>query len=313
MHRYILRRFLISLPTVFLVLTFIFFLVRVVPGDPALAILGDQASEEALQSFREEMGLNEPLIVQYGVFLSGLFRLDFGRSMITGIPIINQLLFLMPYTLELTFAGLFIGILFGIPLGIISGVYRNRGIDYFFRALSMSGLSIPAFVTGLFLIAIFSVRLGWFPVISSGRGVDLATHLRQIVLPAFTLGLEMTAFTTRVTRGSLIEVMFSDYIRTARSKGLTERVVIYKHALRNAFIPVITFAGLYLSVIIGGTVLTEIIFSRPGLGSMIVGSMSRRDYNSLQSLLVVFSFLVVLVNIVTDISYGFFDPRIKYN
>lgn len=301
-----------ALPTLLAVLTFIFFLVRIVPGDPAIAILGSYASEETLQQFRKEMGLNEPLLYQYGAFLGNLLRGDLGRSMISGLPITSQLRNSIPYTLELTGSGVVIGIILGVPLGITAGIYRNRWLDYLARFFSMMGLSLPEFVLGILLIMLFSVQLGWFPVISSGRGSGLLNHLQQLFLPALTLGLIMTAFVTRVTRSSLINVLFSDYIRTARSKGLTERAIIYKHALRNAFISIITFVGLYLSVIIGGSVLTEIVFSRPGLGSMIVGAMSRRDYNSLQALMVIFSFLVILVNIFTDISYSLIDPRIKY-
>lgn len=313
MTRYLIRRVLIALPTLLGVYTLIFFLVRVVPGDPALAILGDYASQEALERFRETMGLNVPIFVQYYRFLLGIFVGDLGKSMISGIPIIQQLQAALPFSLELTFSGVFLGIILGIPLGVLSGIRKNSILDYLSRVFSLVGISVPAFVLGILLIMLFSVRIGWFPVISSGSGHDLVSHIRQLFLPALTLGLIMTAFVARITRSSLINVLNQDYIRTARSKGQKESVVVYKHALKNALIPIITLVGLYFSVLLGSSVMTEIVFSRPGLGNMIVGSMARRDYNMIQSLMVVYATLIILINIATDLTYGLADPRIRYD
>lgn len=313
MFNHSVRRILAAIPTLLAVYTFIFFLVRIVPGDPAIAILGDYASEETLSQFREQMGLNQPLLVQYFSYLGDVVRGNLGRSMITGLPVSTQLLTTLPYTLELTAVGVLFGIIMGIPLGIITGIKRNTIIDYFSRLFSLAGLSIPAFVLGILLIMLFSVQFEIFPVISSGSGRNLVEHVRQIFLPALTLGLIMTSFVTRITRSSLINVFNEDYIRTARAKGISEQVVVYKHALKNALIPIITFIGLYITILVGSSVMTEIVFSRPGLGSMIVGAMSRRDYNLLQSLMVVFATIVVFINILTDLTYGLVDPRIHYD
>lgn len=313
MHRYILRRLILAVPTVFLVLTFVFFLVRIVPGDPAIAILGDFASEAALEQFREQMGLKDPLHVQYIRFLVDIAKGDLGKSMVTGLPVRQQLSQALPYTLELTGVGVVIGLVLGIPLGIAAGIKRNTWVDYAIRFLSLSGLSVPAFVLAIALIMLFSIRLGWFPVISTGTGVDLLDHLKQLFLPALTLGLIMTSYVARVTRSSFLSVLHEDYVRTARAKGVSEPRVISKHALKNGLIPVITLVGLYAGVLIGSSVMTEIVFNRPGLSSMIVGAMTRRDYTALQSLLVVFALMVVIINLVTDLLYGLADPRIRYD
>lgn len=313
MHVYILRRLLMTIPTLFLMLTFVFFLVRIVPGDPAIAILGDSASQEALERFREQMGLKDPLHVQYIRFLVDIVRGNLGNSMVTGLPVKDQLIWALPHTLELTGAGVLIGVVLGVPLGVLSGLKQNTWIDYLVRTVSLAGLSVPAFVLAIGLIMVFSVRLGWFPVISTGSGATLAEHLKQLFLPAMTLGLIMTAYTARMTRSSFLNVYHDDYIRTARAKGLAQVRVVAKHALKNALIPVITLVGLYAGVLLGSSVMTEIVFNRPGLSGLIVGAMSRRDYTALQSLLVVFAFLVIIVNLITDLLYGLVDPRIRYD
>ncbi|OUN00672.1 MAG: glutathione ABC transporter permease [Firmicutes bacterium ZCTH02-B6] len=313
MHRYVLRRLLATIPTLWLMLTFVFFLVRIVPGDPAMAILGDSASAEALERFRQQMGLNDPLPVQYFRFLADIARGNLGTSMVTGLPVKDQLMRALPYTLELTGAGVLIGVVLGVPLGLLSGLKQNSWLDYLIRAVSLAGLSVPAFVLAVVLMMVFSVQLGWFPVISSGSGANLVEHLRQLFLPALTLGLIMTAYVARVTRSSFLNVFHHDYIRTARAKGVAEPRVVVKHALKNALIPVITMVGLYAGVLLGSSVMTEIVFNRPGLSGLIVGAMSRRDYTALQSLLVVFALLVVVINLITDLMYGLVDPRIRYD
>ena len=313
MTQYIIRRLLVAIPTLLAVFTFAFLVVRVVPGDPALAILGDQASAATLEQFRERMGLNRPLPAQYVSFLWDLMRWDLGRSVITGMSVNQQLAHALPKTLELTGAGVLIGLVLGIPLGIVAAIFRNTWLDYVVRLFSLAGLSVPAFVLGIMLIIWLALGLRWFPVISTGSGATLTEHLRQLFLPAMTLGLIMTAYITRITRSSLLNVFHEDYIRTARSKGVSERQVIAKHALRNGLIPIVTLVGLYAGVLIGSSVMTEIVFNRPGLGGMIVGAMSQRDYSVLQSLLVVFASLVVIINLLTDLLYGVVDPRIRYD
>lgn len=312
MHAYTVRRLLMTIPTLFLMLTFVFFLVRVVPGDPAIAILGDSASQEQLERFREQMGLKDPLHIQYLRFLADIVRGDLGKSMVTGLAVRDQLMRALPHTLELTAAGVLIGLVLGIPLGLFAGLKQNTWIDYTIRAVSLAGLSVPAFVLAVGLIMVFSVRLGWFPVISTVSGGDLVTRLRELFLPALTLGLIMTSYTARMTRSSFLNVYHDDYIRTARAKGLAEFRVVVKHALKNALIPVITLVGLYAGVLLGSSVMTEIVFNRPGLSGLIVGAMTRRDYTALQSLMVVFAAMVVIINLITDLLYGLVDPRIRY-
>ena len=310
---YSIRRLLQSIPIIFIVLTLIFVVVRILPGDPAVAALGDYASKEAVEVLREKMGLNDPIWLQYLKFLGSLLRGDLGKSLITGYPVVTQVANVLPYTLQLTFSGIFIGYLLGIPLGISASVHRNSFIDYFNRVFSLLGLSIPAFYLGVLLMLVFAIRLRLFPVVGGGDITNLRDNLAHLFLPALTLGLIMTAYITRMTRSSLLNVLRQDYVRTARSKGMIERIVLYKHALRNALIPIVTLGGLYAIVLIGSSVMVEIVFSRPGLGKLMVGAIKQRDYTTLQSVMVLYAMIVVVVNLLTDLIYGLIDPRIKYH
>lgn len=312
MTQYIFRRVLLAIPTLLLMLTVVFVLVRLVPGDAAIAILGDQASEESLAAIRAQLGLDQPIHVQYIDFLAKAITGDFGRSLATGRSVLSEVATVLPYTLELTASALVIGALFGIPLGTYAALYRNLWPDYFSRVLSLVGLSFPAFVSGILMLLAFAVHLRWFPVIgTSGSGVG--GHFRSLALPALNLGLIMTAYITRVTRSSMLGVLNEDYIRTARAKGVRPAALIRRHALRNALIPVVTIVGLYFGTLIGNSVLTEIVFSRPGLGRLILGALNSRDYTLLQGLMVVFAAFVIFVNMLTDIAYGLVDPRVKYS
>lgn len=313
MGSYVLRRILVAIPALLAAYTLVFLFIRVAPGDPAVAALGDYASAEAVQALRERMGLNDPLIVQYGRGLLGYLRGDLGRSLITGIPIGTQIASVLPHTLQLTFAGLLVGILLGIPTGVLTAVKRNRLPDYLGRTFALAGLSVPAFYLGILLILAFSVRLRWFPVMGAGEFSDPRANLRHLVLPALTLGIIMTAFVTRMTRSALLNVLREEYVRSARAKGLRERTVIYLHALRNALIPVVAVVGSQAAVLIGDSVMTEIVFTRPGLGRLMVQAMNQRDYIALQSMIVLYAGLVVVINLVTDLLYGVVDPRIRYD
>ncbi len=313
MGSYVLRRILVAIPALLAAYTLVFLFVRVAPGDPAVAALGDYASAEAVRALRERMGLNDPLIVQYGRGLLGYLGGDLGRSLITGIPIGTQVASVLPHTLQLTFAGLLVGILLGIPTGVLTAVKRNRLPDYLGRTFALAGLSVPAFYLGILLILAFSVRLRWFPVMGSGEFSDPWANLRHLVLPALTLGIIMTAFVTRMTRSALLNVLREEYVRSARAKGLRERTVIYLHALRNALIPVVAVVGSQAAVLIGDSVMTEIVFTRPGLGRLMVQAMNQRDYIALQSMIVLYAGLVVVINLVTDLLYGVVDPRIRYD
>lgn len=312
MYSYVIKRLMFACVTLFAVLTLVFFLVRIVPGDPAQVILGDQASEQAVAALRARLGLDLPLHLQYWDFLSGALVGDWGRSMVTGSAVFEEVMLVLPYTLELTVVSLAFGVVVGVPLGVWAAVRRNGIVDYAIRVTSLLGLSFPAFVAAILLLMGFAIQLRWFPVISSG-GDGLFDHLRGLVLPSVSLGLIMAAFITRVARSSMLEVLNQDYVRTAMAKGVPERVVIWRHSLRNALIPIVTVVGLYLGVQVGNSVLTEIVFNRPGLGKLIVGALTQRDYTMLQGLIVVYAFIIVIVNIMTDLTYGLIDPRVKYS
>lgn len=312
MFRFTIKRLASTLPTLIAVLTVIFIIIRIAPGDPAIAILGDNASQQAIDALRERLGLNQPLIDQYISFLSGVLRGDLGKSLISGRSVLNEVLDVLPHTLDLTFASIFIGVIFGVPVGIVAAVNRNGLVDYVARILSLLGLSFPSFYTAILLILAFSIYYPLFPVISSADLDDPVDRLYNLVLPALSLGLIMVAYVARTTRSAMIEALGGDYIRTARAKGAPGHIVILRHGLRNAIIPVITIIGLYLGLLIGNSVITEIVFNRPGLGKLIVGALEQRDYTMLQGLMVIYAFFIVLTNLVTDLAYGLSDPRVKY-
>jgi ABC-type dipeptide/oligopeptide/nickel transport system permease component len=311
MIAYIAKRLLLAIPTLLAVLTIVFVLARVLPGDPAQTILGDQASQEALQAMRHRLGTDKPIAAQYADFLVNAVQGHWGNSLVTGKPVVEEVANVLPYTIDLTVSSIVLGILIGVPLGTWSALHRNAAIDYAARIGSLLGLSFPAFVSAILLLLAFAIELRWFPVIGAGNREDLLDRLRNLVLPMINLGIIMAAYVTRVTRSSMLEVLGEDYIRTARAKGVPNRAILWRHALRNALIPVVTVVGLYLGILIGNSVLTEIVFNRPGLGKLIVSALTQRDYTVLQGMMVVYAFAIVIVNLVTDLTYGFIDPRIK--
>ncbi|MBW6399159.1 ABC transporter permease [Roseomonas sp. HJA6] len=310
MTAFVVRRLGFAVITLWAVLTLVFFIVRVVPGDPAQVVLGDQATADAIAAMRVRLGLDRPLAVQYFEFLWGALRGDWGTSLVTGRPVLLEVTEVLPWTIELTLAALLIGAVIGIPLGVWAAVNRNRIPDYVTRLASLLGLSFPAFVSGILLLIVFSIQLRWFPVISA-QSDSVWAWLRSLALPAFNLGLIMAAYITRVARSAMLEVLSEDFVRTARAKGVPWRAVVWRHALRNALIPVITIVGLYLGVLIGNSVLTEIVFNRPGLGKLIVGALNQRDYTMLQGMMVIYTLVVIVVNLLTDLAYGAADPRVK--
>jgi glutathione transport system permease protein len=310
MTAFVIRRVALALITLFAVLTLVFVIVRVLPGDPAQLILGDQASREAIEALHAKLGLDRPIPLQYASFLADALRGDWGVSMVTGQPVLAEVLDVLPWTIDLTLVSLALGILIGVPLGVWAAVRRNRFADYVVRIGSLAGLSFPAFVSAIILLFLFAIELRWFPVISARKG-SLQAWTQSITLPAISLGLNSAAYITRVTRSAMLEVLSEDYVRTARAKGAPERLVVWRHALRNALIPIITVAGLYMSTLIGNSVLTEIVFSRPGLGKLIVGALSQRDYTMLEGMMVIYTLAVVVVNLLSDLAYGFVDPRVK--
>jgi peptide/nickel transport system permease protein len=309
MRHYVLQRAIDAVLTVWLVLTLVFFAMRVLPGDPAIAALGDLATTDQLEAFRAKMGLNVPLWHQYLNFLWDVLRLDFGTSFRTGEPIAKLLAASLPYTAELAVAAMLVGAALGIPAGILSATKRGKPADYITRALSLLGFCVPEFYLGALLLIAFALKLDLFPIMGGGTTVLERAH--HLVLPAITLGLVMAAFTARLTRSSLLEVLRKDFVRTARSKGAPPRVVIVRHALRNALIPVTTAFGLYVLSMLSGSISIELVFSRPGLGSFLVSGILARDYPVVQAGLVVFALMVVVVNVVMDLLYAVIDPRIR--
>jgi ABC-type dipeptide/oligopeptide/nickel transport system permease component len=312
MLRYSLRRILVSIPTLLAVLTIIFLVVRVAPGDPAYAALGDYASEDAVERLRERLGLDQPLYVQYFQFLFGLLQGDLGRSLITQQPVSEQIIVVLPYTLQLTFAGILLGIVMGVPLGVLTAIRQNTWVDYLGRVFSLTGLSFPIFFLAVLLIYLFSVQLGMFPALGAASFAEPLSNLHHLVLPAVSLGVIMFAYVTRMTRSAILNVLSDDYIRTARAKGLSERKVLYGHALRSALVPIVSLVGIFTISLLGGSVLVEEVFARPGLGRYMIGAMKQNDYTALQSIMVVYAIIIVIINLITDLIYGLVDPRIRY-
>jgi peptide/nickel transport system permease protein len=300
---YLLRRLLQSL-LVLLGVSFVVFFILYLTGDPALVLLPPDASAEDVQRFREAMGFNDPFIVQYGRFLGGALRGDFGQSIRHGEPAFQLVIERMPATFELAGAGLLIALCLAIPAGIISAVRRNSAVDYIATVVALLGQSMPTFWLGIMLILVFSVQLNLLP--SSGRG-----GLPHLILPAVTLGLFTTARITRLTRSGMLEVLNQDYIRTARAKGVSNPPVVWKHALKNAAIPIVTIVGIELGTLLGGSVITETIFAWPGVGRLSVQAINNRDYPVVQAAVFLLATTFVLVNLAVDFVYTYLDPRIR--
>ena len=303
MRTYLTRRLLQSLLVLFGVSFVVFFILHLT-GDPALVLLPPDASAEDVQRFREAMGFNDPFFVQYARFLSGALRGDFGQSVRHGEPAFNLVVERMPATFELAGAALGVALVLAIPAGIISAVRRNTMLDYVSTIVALLGQSMPTFWLGIMLILVFSVQFNLLP--SSGRG-----GLAHLILPAITLGLFTTARITRLTRSGMLEALNQDYIRTARAKGVGGPPVIWKHALKNAAIPIVTIVGIELGTLLGGSVITETIFAWPGVGRLSVQAIYNRDYRVVQAAVFLLSTTFVLVNLVVDMLYTYLDPRIR--
>ena len=277
---------------------------ELIPGDPVTLMLGEHATPDAVRALREHLGVDKPLLVRYGDYLGRLARGDLGRSIQQNRPVAEELADAWPPTVILTAAALLLAAVVGVPAGVLSALRPNSVFDAVARLSSLFGLSMPVFWTGLVLIVVFSLWLGWFPVGGTGSP-------RHLVLPAVTLALPSIAIIARMTRSSVLEVLREDYVRTARAKGVRERGVVLKHALRNAVIPILTLLGLQAGQLMGGAVLTETVFSWPGLGRLMVKAIFARDYILLQGAVLVFALAFVVINLLVDLSYGLFDPRIS--
>jgi ABC-type dipeptide/oligopeptide/nickel transport system permease component len=312
MVRYIVRRLLLAVPIFLGVVTIVFVVVRILPGDPAQAALGDYASKDAVAALRQRLGLDRPIPLQYGSYLARLVQGDLGNSLITGAPVRDEIAHNLPYTLQLTVLAMAIGTLIGVPVGVVNALTRNRLPDSVGRVLSLFGLSVPAYYLGILLILLVAIEFRALPAVGAGDPRNLGDSVRHLILPALTLGLVMAAAVARFTRSAVLNTLGEDFVRTARAKGLPANVVTIRHTLRAALIPIVSLAGVWSIGLIGDSVTTEIVFARPGLGSMMVGTMLQRDYTSLQSVMVVYTAFVVLINLATDVAYGFIDPRIRY-
>jgi peptide/nickel transport system permease protein len=300
---YLLRRLAQSV-LVLLGVSFVVFFILYLTGDPALLLLPPDATAEDIRKFREDMGFNDPFIVQYGRFLGGALRGDFGQSVRHGEPAFPLVLERLPATFQLSGAALLVALLLAIPAGVVSAVRRNTAIDYIATVVALLGQSMPTFWLGIMLILIFSVQFNLLP--SSGRG-----GLEHLVLPAVTLGLFTTARITRLTRSGMLEVLNQDYVRTARAKGVSGRPIVWKHAFKNAAIPIVTIVGIELGTLLGGSVITETIFAWPGVGRLSVQAIYNRDYPVVQAAVFLLASTFVLVNLVVDLLYTYLDPRIR--
>ena len=297
------------LPVLWLVVTVVFLLIHIVPGDPIVQMLGEGATAADIAGLRHAYGLDAPLHVQYLRYWRGIAHADLGQSLRLHDSVLHLVLQRYPYTLALTVAAMLIGVGLAIPAGVVSARRRDRWPDRSLGLLSLVGLSFPNFALGPILIIVFSIGLGWLPV--SGAGVGASDFLRHLVLPAITLGLGMAAILTRMVRTSMLEELGQDYIRTARAKGLPERTVVYRHALRNALNPVLTVIGLQFGSLLAGAIVTETIFGWPGLGRLTLSAISNRDYALVQGCILAVGLTYVLVNLLTDAAYAMVDPRMR--
>lgn len=335
MARYIFRRLLNLIPVLLGITLLVFVFLHLIPGDPAVVMSGERATPEQINALREQLGLNQPLPLQYLIFLWNLIRFNFGTSIISGVTIAEEIKVRWPATFELSVAAMLVAIIIAIPAGVLAAVRKNSLLDNLTMSGSLLGVSLPVYWLGLLLIYLFAVNLNWLPpsgrlsidagfnfkpitgfyildALLQGNFKALQDVLAHLILPAITLGTIPLAIIARITRSAMLEVLSQDYIRTARAKGLLEIWVIFKHALKNALLPVITIIGLQFGTLLGGAILTETIFSWPGIGSWIYEGILARDYPVVQGGVVFVAVTFVLINLLVDLSYAFLDPRIQY-
>ena len=333
MRWYIIKRLAMLVPVILGVSIIAFSLIHLAPGDPARTMLGERATQEQLNEIREKYGLNEPLYVQYGIWLNGVLHGDLGRSITSHEEVGKEIADRLPNTIELAIGAMIFAIIIGVFAGIISATKQYSITDYTCMGIALFGISMPVFWLGIMLMMIFGVFLGWLPIggridllipfqrvtgfmifdsIITGNLPALISVLRHLTLPAIALGTIPMAMIARVTRSSMLEVLRQDFIRTERAKGLSERMVIYKHAVRNAMVPVVTVIGLNVGLLLSGAILTETVFSWPGVGRLVVNAVYERDYPLVVGCILVFAIIFVIVNLITDILYTYIDPRIHY-
>ncbi len=308
---YAARRLLTAVGTVVGAVTLLFVIIRLIPGDPAVVMLGPRASPGMIASMRARMMLDESVHVQLFAFVTSVLRGDLGRDVLNAMPVLDMVLEVLPYTIILAFGSIVFAVLIGVPLGTFAAAYRNSWLDRLTAFVSVAFITVPPFVAGLLLLLVFAVELRWLPVSGGGVRGDVVSQARHLVLPVLALGLTWVGYIARLIRSSVLEEITKDHVRTAHSKGLASGRVLFKHVLRGALIPTIAVLGVGFGNLLGGAVLIEIIFNRPGLGFLILNAIESRNYPVVQGGLVVAVFLYTLANVVADLSYGFIDPRIR--
>ena len=318
MRTYLTKRLLLIVPTLFGVAAVVFVIMRVIPGDVTLLILGgDQTGRidpQQLAAMRHQLGLDQPIAVQFGQWLWDVLRLDFGKSLWTGQPVIEEVLIRLPLSLEVAILATIVSVLLAIPLGMLAAVCQDTWVDYVIRVGSIGGQAIPSFWVGILVILFLVIYFGWGPPLEfTPPWVDPWANFQQLVWPVVTVGYRYAAVTTRMTRSTVLEVLREDYIRTAWAKGLRERAVVIRHALKNAMLPVITLIGTEFAFLIGGLVVTETVFTLNGVGRFVVDAVAHRDYPVVQALVFLIAFCFVIVNLLIDLAYAWLDPRIRYH
>ena len=304
MPKYILKRIVGTIPTLIIVITFVFFFVRLIPGDPARLVAGEQATQDDVEAVREELGLNKSIPAQYVTYVTGLLKGNLGTSLRTKQPVAKEVAGRFGNTVRLAFVTLLWSSVVGVLFGVWSGTHRGKWQDYTGMTIAVSGISLPSFWIGFLLIMLFAVKLRILPTTSG-------TSLKSLIMPSITLCFGIAAVIARFTRSSIIEVLKEDYVRTARAKGIKEKVVIWKHVFRNSMISVVTVVGLQFGFLLGGSVVTETVFAYPGLGSLLIESVNYRDYPAIQSLILIFSLQFIVINLIVDILYAVLNPEIK--
>ena len=316
MRQYAAKRIGLFIPTVLLVTVIVFVVMRLIPGDPALAILSaDDAAytEQELQELRVQLGTDRPIVIQYLDWMSGLLRGDFGTSFWWNGPVMDRLGERIPVTIELAILGIALAVVCAVPLGVISAIKPDSPIDYVSRIFTLVGISIPTFFSGILLTLVLIRAFGWLPPLGyEDIWEDPWANLKQMMLPALALGFYDMAFIARVTRSSMMEILREDYMRTARSKGLRERIVLSRHGLKNAVLPILTISGWQFGRLFGGTVIIERIFLIPGIGQLLIDAVFQRDFPTIQAIIVIVAVSIVVINLLVDLLYGWLDPRIRY-
>jgi peptide/nickel transport system permease protein len=310
---YILRRLIATIPVMLMVAVLVFLMLRLTPGDPAAIIAGDNANAEQVALIRDRLGLNEPILKQFIIWFGNMLRGDFGESFFFKKTVAELIASRIEPTIALALSTMLIAIVVAVPLGVLAAYKQGTAIDKIVMGFSVLGFSVPVFVIGYSLIYIFAIKLGWFPVQGYQRLADgFGGFIQRLALPSITLSVIYIALIARMTRTSVLDVMNEDYIRTARAKGQIEQKVLFRHALRNAAVPIVTVIGLGIALLIGGVVVTESVFTIPGIGRLTVDAVLARDYPTIQAVILLFSFVYVLINLLVDLLYCVFDPRIRY-